>query len=132
MPVLSRWFVRTALLCLLAALGLAVLTSARGGVTLFGPTVLHLLVIGWLSQMVFGVAYWLFPTRSGAEPRGRAWLGWLCYLSLNIGLLLRVWAEPSTSASALRSAVLLGSAALQLAAAIAFVVNTWPRVRERG
>ena len=131
MPTLSRWFIRTALAALVAGLGLAVLTASEPTGGLLSPTVLHLLVVGWLSQMVFGVAYWLFPTRSGAAPRGRDWLAVVCYVTLNAGLLLRVAAEPTASASAVRTTALIGSAVLQLAAALAFVVNTWPRVRVR-
>lgn len=131
MPVLSRWFIRTALIALLAGFGLAVVTALRGGAGLLAPTVLHLLVVGWLSQMVFGVAFWLFPTLSTATPRGREWLGWLCYLTLNAGLVLRVVAEPAVANGGAKAVALLGSAIFQLAAAIAFVVNTWPRVRTR-
>ena len=131
MPALSRWFIRTALLALTAGLGIGLVTAVGGGAGLLAPTVLHLLVVGWLSQMVFGVAYWLFPTLSSGTPRGREWLGWLCYLTLNAGLVLRVLAEPAPASSA-RTMALAGSAALQLAAAAAFVANTWARVRTRG
>ena len=130
-PVLSRWFIRTALIALVAGFGLAFLTAVRGGASPLAPTVLHLLVVGWLSQMVFGVAYWLFPTLSSAAPRGREWLGWLCYLALNAGLVLRITAEPVSAAGVAKTVALVGSAGLQLTAAIAFVVNTWPRVRTR-
>ena len=131
MPVLSRWFIRTALIALVAGLALAVVTAARGGAGLLAPTVLHLLVVGWLSQMVFGVAYWLFPTLSLEAPRGREWLGWLCYLSLNAGLVLRVLAEPVMAMSGAKTVALVSSAILQLGAAAAFVANSWPRVRIR-
>jgi hypothetical protein len=67
MPTLSRWFVRTALVALLAGLGLGVATAA----------------------------------------------------------------EPVQSPSAARAATLTTSAILQLVAAIAFVVNTWPRLKSR-
>ena len=87
MPTLSRWYVRTALVALLAGVGLAVLNAGRGGAGILAPTVIHLLVVGWLTQMVFGVAFWLFPKFSTDLPRGREWLGWLTYLTLNLGLL---------------------------------------------
>ena len=131
MPVLSRWFIRTALIALIAGLALAVVTAARGGAGLLAPAVLHLLVVGWLSQMVFGVAYWLFPTLSPDAPRGREWLGWLCYLALNAGLVLRVMAEPVMAMTSAKTVALVSSAILQLTAAAVFVVNSWPRVRTR-
>ncbi len=131
MPTLSRWFIRTAFAALVAGLGLAVVTASKPTGGLLSPTVLHLLVVGWLTQMVFGVAYWLFPTQTGPAPRGREWLSVVCYLALNVGLLLRVAAEPRATASGPRTAALIGSAVLQLVAAFAFVANTWPRVRTR-
>ena len=69
MPTISRWFVRSALASLLLGLGLGAASGWWGGAGLLAPTVLHLLVVGWLTQMVFGVAFWLFPKYSTDQPR---------------------------------------------------------------
>lgn len=131
MPTLSRWLVRTALIALLAGLGLGLAASASGRPALLMPTVIHLLVVGWLTQMIFGVGLWLFPKSSVERPRGHLWLGWICYGSLNAGLLLRVVAEPPAAAGHALPGLLPASAILQLVAALAFVANAWPRLRAR-
>lgn len=136
MPTLTRWFIKSAILYLVAALALSVaMQSPLAGhvpaLRVVWPTYLHLLVVGWLTQLIFGVAFWLFPKYSPSSPRGSDRLGWICFVLLNIGLLLRVVAEPLQGLGRPAGPVLAGSAVAQLLAGWAFVVNTWPRVRER-
>lgn len=131
MPTLSRWFVRSAIVALLLGLGLAVATVDRPAGGLLRPTVLHLLTVGWLTQMVFGVAFWLFPKFTAERPRGFEGLGWVTYVSLNLGLLLRLVGEPLALGGDAVPGLLIVSAVLQLAAAAGFAVNTWPRTRAR-
>lgn len=95
------------------------------------PTYLHLLVLGWLTQLIFGVAFWLFPKHSTAHPRGSDLLGWASFWLLNLGLILRAVAEPWEALGGETGALLIVAAAAQLGAGWAFVLNTWPRVRER-
>ena len=97
----------------------------------FWPTYLHLLVVGWLTQLIFGVAFWMFPKHSSALPRGSDRLGWTCFALLNIGLVLRAVAEPLQGLGRPSAPLLVASAVTQLLAGWAFVANTWPRVRER-
>lgn len=131
MPGLSRWFIRAALLSLLLGLALGVVSAWRGTGGLLAPTVLHLLVVGWLTQMVFGVAFWLLPKYASDRPRGPEWLAWVCFGTLNVGVALRLAAEPLTAAGHPAPAALIGSGLLQVVAAVAFAINTWPRTRAR-
>ncbi len=139
MPRLTRWHLRTALLYFIVALLLGVLLAARAvvplpaGLTALGPVYFHLLMVGWVSQMIFGVVFWMFPKQSLAQPRGSERLGWACYWLLNAGLLLRAAAEPwqSLKPGPLPGALLAVAAVLQWLAGMAFVFNTWPRVKER-
>ena len=131
MPRLTRWFVRAALLALVLGLGAGIRALIQGRPPFLDPTAIHLLVVGWLTQMVFGVAFWLFPRYSPTAPRGRTWLGWLTFLTLNGGLGLRLVAEPAPFTSAGRPQLLAAAALLQFIAALGFVLNTWPRIRER-
>jgi hypothetical protein len=136
MPGVTRWLVRAAILYLVAALvlGIAMQLPLAARVPALGvlwPTYLHLLVVGWLSQLIFGVAYWMFPRYSAERPRGSEALGWVTVGSLNAGLLLRVVAEPWRAISGRGSGVLVVAGVLQAVAALAFAANTWPRVRER-
>jgi len=95
------------------------------------PTYLHLLVVGWLTQFIFGVAYWMFPRYSAEQPRGSEWLGWAGLILLNAGLGIRIVAEPWYSVAGRGGALLVASALLQMLAGWTFVANTWPRIRER-
>ncbi|MBL8079545.1 MAG: hypothetical protein JNM55_16385 [Anaerolineales bacterium] len=132
MPLLTRTFIKTAMVCLAFALVLGILLAS--GVTngLF-PVYIHLLVFGWLTQLIFGVVFWMFPKYSVEKPRGSEALGWWTYALLNIGLLLRAIAEPiqSTRPNPLGGWMLILSASLQFLSGMLFVINSWGRVKEK-
>lgn len=132
MPLLTRTFVKTAMICFALALALGILLAL--GVTngLF-PVYIHLLVFGWLTQLIFGVVFWMFPKFSAEKPRGSEPLGWWTYALLNIGLLQRAIAEPiqSTQPNPLSGWMLVISAILQFLAGLLFAVNSWGRVKEK-
>lgn len=139
MPIVTRWFIKTSLVFFVAALLVGLAQAAQDvlglspSVAALGPVYVHLLVVGWITQMIFGVAYWMFPKYSKEEPRGSDRLAIASYAFLNVGLLLRVFAEP---AHVLHPAAGLGwtlalSGTLQWLGGMAFVVNTWARVKER-
>jgi hypothetical protein len=90
-------------------------------------------MVGWVTQLIIGVAYWMFPKFTKEQPRGSAPLAWAVYWLLNSGLLLRVIAEPwqSVHPHPLWGWLLVGAAGLQWLGGVAFVVNTWPRVKEK-
>jgi hypothetical protein len=98
-----------------------------------GPVYFHLFMVGWVTQLIMGVVYWMFPKRSPERPRGSPALAWSVLVLLNSGLLLRAIAEPSLALHPERlwGWALAVSAVLQWLAALAFVANTWGRVRER-
>jgi hypothetical protein len=52
------------------------------------PTYFHLFMVGWVTQMIFGVIFWMFPIITRQQPRGDVRLGWAAYFLLNAGLLL--------------------------------------------
>ncbi len=123
--------------CLLLALALGILIEAPplpgvpSQISVLFPTWLHLLVVGWLTQLIFGVAHWMFPRSSAEHPRGSERLGWATFGLLNAGLLFRVIGEPMVSFGAGGGWLLVVAALLQLGAGLAFVANTWPRVKGR-
>ncbi len=139
MPTITRYFIKAALLYLVAALLLGALLLLQSILKLpaalaaFNPVYFHLLMVGWVTQLIMGVAYWMFPKQSKERPRGAEWIGWMVLALLNIGLLLRLIAEPL---QALHPDWNIGwllavSALAQLVAGWAFVANTWTRVKER-
>lgn len=139
MPTLTRWYLKTALLYLILALGLGMVLAARGVWPLpsflntLTPVYLHLFVVGWLTQLIFGMAFWMFPKASATRPRGDERLAWATYALLNIGLGLRAVSEGFAT---LEPQTLWGwwlalGAGLQWAAGLLFIYSIWPRVKER-
>lgn len=135
MPPLTRWFLKAALIYLILALCTGVLLALPVASKMAGlfPVYLHLLTFGWLTQLIFGIALWMFPKYSASLPRGPEWLGWSTFVLLNLGLLLRMVFEPvhAQAASPVSGLMLAMAAVLQWLSAVAFVANTWQRVREK-
>ncbi len=90
------------------------------------PAYIHLLVVGWVTQLIAAVAYWMFPRREPRMPPNDA-PGYVVYGLLNAGLLLRTYAEPLPE----RHALLPAAALLQLAAIVLLAATLWPRIRGR-
>jgi heme/copper-type cytochrome/quinol oxidase subunit 1 len=139
MPVLTRWFLRASLQFLILAALLAVLLAAQaslnlpGWINAFNPIYFHLLMVGWVTQLIFGVVFWMFPKYSREKPRGSETLGWIVFWTLNAGLILRLVGEPAQALlpGAGWGWLLAASALLQWIAGVVFVINTWGRVKER-
>jgi cbb3-type cytochrome oxidase subunit 1 len=130
-PRLSVWSVRAALLYLGLGftLGAIMLAAPTLGLplTVFRLRPLHaeMLLVGWVVQLAFGVAYWILPRLPGFLARGNERRAWLALALLNLGVwaagLGQVFGAPSW-------APMVGRAA-EAAAALAFATHTWPRVR---
>jgi len=129
-PTLTRWFLRLGLLYLLAGLTVGVGMALRPDWMPLRPVYLHLLLVGWITQLIFGVAHWMFPRASREQPRGRETLGWTILILLNAGLLLRVLVEPFAPEAG-GGWLLALSGALQLGAALLFAIHIWPRTAAR-
>jgi hypothetical protein len=98
-----------------------------------GPTYVHMLVVGWITQMIFGVAYWMFPKYSPETPRGNNAIAIATFVLLNAGLLIRVVAEPALAwrPQAMPGWPLAVAGMAQALAGVGFAINTWPRVKIR-
>jgi hypothetical protein len=133
-PTVSIWFIRAALAYLLAGFSLGALLLAGKGIALpaglwrWLPVHFELLLVGWLVQLVMGVAYWIFP-RFGLTPaaRGREGLAWLAFALLNGGVCLAsvgVLGNQPVFTVVGRSAEVLAAATMAL--------NVWARTRASG
>jgi hypothetical protein len=153
MPSTSRAFVKASLiyLALGAILGALLLVnrwipmSAR--IAALRISHVEFLLVGWLTQLIMGVAWWLFPPlvvglrpgepkpiRRGQAQRGSEPVFWMTFVSLNLGILLRALFGPLygwTKVDPFNALVGISGWFL-LAAAIGFVLNMWGRVRELG
>lgn len=89
----------------------------------------HILLVGFLMNIVMGVAFWMFPRppdRRMNEP-----LAALAYGLLNVGLLLRIsveWAHAEYG-DQIFGAILGASGVLQALGGILFAAVIWPRIR---
>jgi hypothetical protein len=139
MPRLARIFVRASFVYLVAAFLLGALMVFDGlaiGRWLRSVYLsqIHLLVVGWISQLAIGIAYWMFPRNLKAQnprPRGAAWLAWAVVIGLNAGLVLRLALEPfalMTGEPWMKASVAL-SGVLQALAVAGFGILIWGRIR---
>ncbi len=133
MPRLSVWFVRAALIALVAgtAIGGALLAvkglPAAGGLIRLRPVHVELLLVGWLVNLVLGVAYWILPKHASGRERGHPAPAWAAVLLLNAGV-------PAAGCAALAGVptLLLAGRAAELAAVTCFVAHAWRRVKPFG
>jgi fluoride ion exporter CrcB/FEX len=140
MPPIARSFVKAAFLYFLAAFLLGALMMLDrwldfsrwlGALTM---SQLHLLVVGWITQLAIGVAYWIFPRflkEQDPRPRGSDALAWFVLASLNAGLLLRFAVEPFylMGAQPWLAALMALAGVLQALSAFAFGWIIWGRIR---
>lgn len=136
MPPLSRWFVKAGFVALAAALLLEGLLARPTALWPGLPNAaiqlgaVHLLTVGWLLQLITGVAFWMFPRHPSAPPRGDARPGWAALIMLNLGLLFRLAGESWRMGFDGPIWPLALSALLQLGAVALIVLLLWPRIRE--
>jgi cbb3-type cytochrome oxidase subunit 1 len=139
MPPLTRWMIKTSFVYLFLALLLnaALPFFSLSGIRTpfqaasFGPISTHVFVVGWVSMLIFGVVFWMFPKFTREQPRGSELLGWATFSLINAGLVLRILAEGLNAPAYGWGWVLVVSALLQWLGGLSFVVNTWPRVKEK-
>lgn len=139
MPLLTRWTIKLALVYLVVGLlaGTAYFANAQWAIWrplyYLNPVYIHLLVVGWITQLIFGVIYWMFPIISRSNMRGDPRFAWAAFIVLNIGLLIRAICEPWRVASpnTINGWGLVVSSVLQVVGAYLLVYVCWGRVRER-
>jgi len=135
----ARVYIKTAFVQLLISLFIGALllinTGLRwqSGLNVLLPVYYHLLMVGWATQLIGGVALWMFPVHSRERPRGDERLGWIAYGALNGGLLIRAIAEPIHTLEPRDWSAwgLVGAALLQVCAVWLLVVILWSRVKGR-
>jgi hypothetical protein len=94
---------------------------------------LHVLLVGFLLTLVFGVATWMFPRPARDDARYHPGLAWLVYWLLTASTAIRALGEVGAAVVSSRGSPLAALGGLgQLVAAIVFVANMWTRVRMPG
>jgi heme/copper-type cytochrome/quinol oxidase subunit 1 len=93
----------------------------------------HLVLVGFLLMLVFGVATWMFPRPARDDGRYRPGLAWAVYWLLTASTVIRVLGELAAAVAGARGSAVAAVGGLgQLAAALVFVGNMWTRVRMPG
>ena len=134
MPLISRTFIKAGMiffaLSLITSLLIEVNISALPGLI---PLFWHMLMVGWITQIIFGVSIWMFPGRNRDEGfKAQLW-GWLTFIFLNTGLILRVISEPMSgvAATGIWKILLVLSAILQVFAVSTYIIEMWPRIMSK-
>ena len=137
MPRAARWLIRLSLVYLALGFTLGALLLFNKGIPLVPgvprllPAHIEFLLVGWLIQLVMGVATWIFP-RFGV-PRsayGSEAASWVAFALLNGGVWL-------VAVGTVRAAgpgdmwPLIGRLA-EVTGALLFALNIWRRVRASG
>ena len=139
MPTLSRWFIKLGMVYFVVGLVMGGLILAQPvmnwspNIQTLRPVYLHFLFIGWITQLIMGVGYWMFPKQSKDKPRGSERLGWAVLVLLNVGLVLRAIGEPAVllAPQAGLGWTLAVAAICLVLAGWGFILNSWGRIKER-
>ncbi len=131
MPRVSVWLIRASLLHLLsgAMLGAMYLTFKAVGRPLFAVSHLPVhqeeLLVGWMVQLVIGVAFYILPREPGADLADASRLMWLVFWLLNLGVLVAaLGGDP-----ALPAWLVLAGRLAETAAVVLFARHAWFRQR---
>ncbi len=134
MPRITRAFIKTGMGFFLVSLLLGIAVEIESlSLPVLMPLFWHTLMVGWITQIIFGVSMWMFPGRNKEEGfRAQLW-GWLTYIFLNAGLVLRLVAEPMLPYSELAfwNVLVLSSAVLQVTGGITYLIEMWPRIMSK-
>lgn len=136
MTPLVRLYVKTSFVFLLVGLGLGGYVTVRvnlGGQAVPWPLItahVHVLLVGFMLMMVFGVATWMFPRPPRGASGYRPELATLVYWLLTGSTVVRLLGELDAALAGRRGSLLAAIGGLgQVVAALVFVVNMWTRVR---
>ena len=131
MPRLSVWLVRSALMYLALGFTFGALMLFEKGVPVYPPLLrllpahIEFVLFGWTMQLAMGVAFWILPRFEGGASRGDERPAWLAFGLLNTG----VWLAGMGAVLDLAPPLLLLGRIAEAAAAAAFVVHAWPRIK---
>ncbi|MDZ7682765.1 MAG: hypothetical protein U5J63_13890 [Fodinibius sp.] len=134
MPTVSRTFIKAGMVYFVLSLVAGLLLEIDAlSLPFLMPLFWHMLMVGWITQIIFGVSIWMFPGRNREEGFANQRWSWLTFIFLNTGLVLRLVAEPviSYSEAEIWRLLLVGSAVLQVAGGASYVIEMWPRIMSK-
>ena len=135
-----RRFIKTAIGFLAVGLGIGLWMLVRRELTGLHPSPYessahtHALLVGFVMEMILGVALWLFPRPDKADERYNPAMVGVAYWSLTIGTAARVVAELLRGREALPGLrwVIIAGGVAQTGAVLLFFQTMWSRIRPLG
>lgn len=133
MPLITRWFIKSGMIYFFLGIVLAFIAELPfvDTGTLLLPVYWHMLVLGWITQLIMGVSIWMFPRKKHQRKKIQTLPALSAFWFLNAGLLLRFITEPFIplfkSNWWMKSIVILSSLLIFISV-IFYLVEIWPRV----
>src|SRR5512139_883332 len=131
MPALSIRFIRASLIYLGLGMTLGGLLLANKGLSFYPliwrylPAHIEFLFLGWMVQVVLGVAYWILPRiTTGGASHGNERLALLAFVLINLG----IWLIVAQSIFLLPGLSVAGRT-LEGLGAVLFLVAVWQRIK---
>ena len=138
MPRVTAWLVRASLLYLVGGFLLGALLLAAKGmqwgswIWAFRGVHIEMLLVGWMIQLVMGVAIWIFPRFVlHRAPRRSAVTAWLAFALLNSGIIL-VCVGGVGGGGGGGGELLVAGRLVEIGAALSCAVHLWGRVSPAG
>ncbi|HBO83912.1 MAG: hypothetical protein A2073_08560 [Deltaproteobacteria bacterium GWC2_42_11] len=127
MSKITVWFIKCAMVYFLISIFLGLHMAISGQVYPYMPIHAHFNLLGWISMMIYGVAYHILPRFSG-RPLYSEKLAemqfWLANTGL-IGMALGWMARQSTGSTA----ILIVFSIIEAASALLFVFNMFKTIK---
>jgi len=132
MPTSTRWFIRSGIIYFVLGVVTAFLSEFEtfNQISLL-PVYWHMLVLGWITQLIIGVSVWMFPRKYRDRKKRESVLVWTTFWTFNAGLLLRFISEPliyNFPEHIWIDGVVILSALLQVTALLFYTIEIWPRL----
>lgn len=134
MPFISRTFIKAGMAYFVLSLVAGLLLEIESvSVPALMPLFWHMLMVGWITQIIMGVSIWMFPGRNREEGFWNQKWNWLTLIFMNAGLVMRLIAEPAVgySKAQIWSVLLVASAILQVAGGLTYLIEMWPRIMSK-
>ena len=122
-----RAFLKASLLWLAAGVSLGIAMAVHPAWAVYRAAHLHMNLLGFVTMMIFGVAYHVIPRFTGHQLHSRRLAGVQCWLA-NVGLALFVVGLallPRTMYATPARVIVAGGGILSAVAAYIFVYNIW-------
>jgi len=136
MPPITRWFIKAGIFWFITGIILAFLAElpVHSAGALLLPVYWHMLVIGWITQVIIGVSIWMFPRKKRDRLKEQSKITVASFLLLNSGLVLRFLSEPFIpmfQGDSLITLSVIVSSLLQILGILLYIAEIWPRLQPK-